>query len=56
MKVYKIFFNWVGMVMIGHDHVGKVRFGQVKITFMCFSPLWTYAENVMKIHQDLAMI
>ena len=42
--------------MIGHDHLGKVRLGQVKITSMSLYLLWTYSENFVKIHQDLAKI
>ena len=30
--------------MIGHDDFGKVRLGQIKMTFMFFCPLMTYAE------------
>ena len=55
-RFIRICFNWVTMVIIGHDHFGKVRLGQVKITFMSLCPLLTYGENVVKINQDLAMI
>ena len=41
--------------MIGPDHFGEVRFSQVNTTFMSLWPLWTYAENFMKIYEDLAM-
>ena len=56
MKAYKYLFNWVAMVMNGHDLLGKMRLGEVNIQFMNVSPIWTYAENFVKIHQNLAKI
>ena len=42
--------------MIGHDHLRQVRLGEVDVQLLSTYPLWTYAENIMKIHQHLAEI
>ena len=42
--------------MIGHDHLGKLRLGEIYVQFMHVCPLWSYTENFMMIQQDLAEI
>ena len=46
----------VARLMIGHDHFGKLKMDQVDIIYLSLYPLWTYAQNFVKIRLDLAMI
>ena len=42
--------------MIGQNHFGWLRLGEIDVQFLFVYPLWSYTENYMMIHQHSAEI